>query len=269
MTLIHPHPVHSAPGRSLLAVALTIPTLLFAACASAQQGSMPAPHPVPVQEEFVGTIVYEARAGGPDAEAAERFNTFGPTRESVTWGSGGRVRLETQGGELAGVIVARMADSAYFSLDSTTRVARPVEFQSLNVEDVAPVVLAYMGGRLEPPEMERTDEEGSYAGRRCRMYLVHRVAMLRLGTHGRACIAEDIRIRPSRFHFRGEGGVWQQMATMPVQLGANEGLPLMLELDEEGAIITYTAVSITPGEPADSLFSVPPDYTVVAPDTDG
>jgi hypothetical protein len=268
MTLIHPHPAHRAPGRSLPGVALAV--LLLAACASARRDSTVAPQDsAPAQETFVGTVVYEVRAGGPNAEAAERFNTMGPTRESVTWGSGGRLRVETEGGELAGVIIARMADSAFFSLDSTTRVARRVKLQSLNLDDVEPHVLALLGERLAPPELERTDEERSYAGHRCRMYTVRSIGMLPPGTHGRACVAEDIRIRASRYLFRDEGDVLRQMAAVPVQLGVREGLPLMLELDEAGAIVTYKAVSLIPGEPADALFSVPADYTMEAPDTDG
>ncbi len=220
------------------------------------------------QEAFIGRLVYEASAGGPNTEGAELFASFGPSREVVTWGSGGRLRLETTGGLLDGILVARMADSAFFSLDTVARVAHRATLQSMNQEDVDPEIWAAVAWRLGPAEMERTEEEGEYAGRRCRMYVMRRSGMLRRGATARACVAEDIRVRPSRYHFEWPGGMGQMVA-LPLQYGIREGLPLMVEVNEDNVIVTYRAVSLTPGEPADSLFSVPPGYTIAEPDTDG
>jgi hypothetical protein len=52
------------------------------------------------------------------------------------------------------------------------------------------------------------------------------------------------------------------MVTLPLQYGIREGLPLLIEVNENEAIVTYTAVSVTPGKPAEVLFSVPAGYTV-------
>lgn len=254
---LHPQTTR-AFRRSMLAVSLTIPAVMPG----------PAVAGAAAQEAFVGTIVYEASAGGPNADGASMFNSMGPSREVVTWGSGGRLRLETAGGMMAGVIIARMADSAFFTLDSATHVARGVWLQSLNVEDAEPNMLAFMQERFAPPEMERTNETASYAGHRCRMYRVSKSTMLRRGATARACIAENIRVRPSRYHFSWKGGMGQ-MAALPLQFGIREGLPLMLEVNENDTVITYRAVSLVPGEPADSLFSVPKGYTVLAREPGG
>lgn len=41
-----------------------------------------------------------------------------------------------------------------------------------------------------------------------------------------------------------------------------EGLPLMMEVNENDTLVTYTAVSVTPRELDDALFSVPRGYTI-------
>jgi hypothetical protein len=213
------------------------------------------------QEAFIGTIVYEASAGGPNQEGAELFASFGPSREVVMWGSGGKLRVETTGGMMDGILVARMADSAYFSLDTVARVAHRASMQSMNQEDLDPEVSPFVAAQLAPAEMERTDEEATYAGRRCRMYTMRKSNMLRAGATARACVAEDIHARPSRYHFEWPGSVGQ-MVPLPLQYGIREGLPLMVEVNENNTIVTYRAVTLTAGEPADSLFSVPSGYTI-------
>ncbi|HEU0302162.1 MAG TPA: hypothetical protein VFR37_22085 [Longimicrobium sp.] len=245
-----------------------LPLAALAVLAGCTSSGQAAEAPVPVQDTFVGTLVYQASAGGPNREGAETFSAFGPSREVVTWGSGGRLRLETTGGMFDGILVARMAESAYFSLDTAARVARAATVQSLNREDMDPDTWALMEERLGPPVMERTDEEGSYAGRRCRVYAMLSSGMLRRGATARACVAEDVRVRPSRYHFEWPGGMGQMVA-LPLQYGIREGLPLMVEVNEDGTIVTYRAVSLTPGEPADALFSVPPGYTIAEPEEDG
>lgn len=255
---------HRAVRPAVPVSALAI-TAALAGCGSPGQA---AEGPARAQDAFVGTLVYEVSAAGPNQEGAELFRSFGPSREAVTWGSGGRLRLETTGGLMDGILVARMADSAYFSLDTAARVAHPASVQSMNQEDVNPETWAAVAWRIGPAEMERTDEEGTYAGRRCRMYTVRRSGMLRRGATARACVAEDVHARPSRYHFEWPGGMGQ-MAPLPLQFGIREGLPLMLEVNEDGTIVTYRAVSLTPGEPADSLFSVPAGYTIAKPDSTG
>lgn len=220
-------------------------------------------------QEFVGAVVYEAHAAGPDQDNADLFNNLGPRRETVMWGSGGKIRLETVGGLWEGIVVARMADSAFFRLDWAERTATPARLNSLNVEDQTAENMELMGGMLAPAEMERTEQTGSYAGYPCRMYTIVRSLMLRRGATGRACVAEDIHVRPSRYSFNWEGGNTEQPATMPLQFDIREGLPLMLEVTEGNTTVTYTAVSVYAGEPTDSLFSVPDDYTIRAPGTDG
>ncbi|HEX6370226.1 MAG TPA: hypothetical protein VF006_15005 [Longimicrobium sp.] len=221
------------------------------------------------QEKFVGTVVWEASAGGPNRDGADLFNSWGPKRESVTWGSGGRLRLEATGGMMEGIIVARIADSAFFSLDTVARTAHAADLASMNPEDIEPEVMALLQNRFDYPQVERTDEEGTYAGHRCRMYIVRRSGALRRGATARACLAEDIHVRPSSYSFEWNGRARTVMASLPVAFNIREGLPLMLEVNEDSTIVTYRAVSITAGEPADSLFSVPEGYTVAAPETDG
>jgi len=207
----------------------------------------------------VGTVVYAVTAGGSNQQGVEMFRSAGPQREVVTWGSGGRLRLETAGGWLAGITVARFADSAFFVVDTVKRSARAVGMQSLNLEDAPPEMREFMAARLGPAEMLRTDEEGTYAGRRCRIYTVKKSGVLKAGATARACLAEDLHARPSRYSFP-DGG-FGKMAPLPLQYGIREGLPLWMEVTEDDVVITYTAVSVTPGEPADSLFSVPAGYT--------
>lgn len=221
------------------------------------------------REEFIGTVVYEARAGGSNTQGAELFNAWGPQREVVTWGSGGRLRVEATGGMMEGIIVARMADSAFFALDTLERTAHPVELSSLNPEDIEPEVMALFGDRFNYPRVEPTGEEGTYAGRRCRMYVIRRSGVLRRGAAARACLAEDIRVRPSSYSFEWNGGMRNAMVSLPVAFNIREGLPLMLEVNEDDTIVTYTAVSITPGEPDDALFAVPGGYTVAEPEPEG
>ena len=91
--------------------------------------------------------------------------------------------------------------------------------------------------------------------------------MLRRGATGRACVAEHIQVRPSRYGFEWNDRANQQPAALPLQFDIREGLPLMVEVNEEGTLVTYTAVSVTPGEPDDALFSVPHGYTIA--DSDG
>lgn len=246
------HRFHPRPAYVFLALSLAAPAVLAA-------------QPQP----FVGTVVYEASAGGPNTEGAGLFNGLGPQRESVTWGSGGKLRLETRGGLLEGIIVARMADSAFFQLDTVERVAHPATFQSLNIEDIHPSSQAFMRQQFGYPEMERLDEEGRFAGHPCRMYRVVRGGMLRRGATARMCIAEHIRNRTSRYSFEWNNGIQTVMASLPVQFGAQEGLPLMLEVNENNTIVTYRAVEIIPGEPDDALFSVPAGYSFATPRTDG
>ncbi|HEU0016720.1 MAG TPA: hypothetical protein VFQ45_23760 [Longimicrobium sp.] len=241
------------PLRAVLVAAL-------AACTGSGQAAEKAAARQP--EPFVGTLVYEVGASGGNAEGVEMFRAAGPQRETVTWGSGGRLRLETVGGWMAGVTVARFADSAFFVLDTAARTAEKATVQSLNLEDAPPEMRVFMEARLGPAEVERTDEEGTYAGRRCRMYTVRKSSMLRSGATARACVAEDVRVRPTRYSFQNGG--FGRMAPLPLQFGIREGLPLMLEVNEQNTIVTYRAVSLTPGEPADSLFSVPAGYTVPA-----
>lgn len=255
---------HRAARLAVLGCSLAIPAVLAGCGASGKAAEASAQ----TQEAFVGTLVYEVSAGGPNEEGAELFRSFGPSREVVTWGSGGRLRLETTGGLLDGILVARMADSAYFSLDTAARVAHPASMQSMNQEDVAPETWAAVSWRIGLAEMERTEEEGTYAGRRCRMYTVRRSGLLRRGATARACVAEDVHARPSRYHFEWPGGMGQ-MVPLPLQYGIREGLPLMVEVNEDSTIVTYRAVSLTPGEPADSLFSVPAGYTIAEPEPGG
>jgi hypothetical protein len=264
MRVLFPRPARRAVRRAFLAIPLVL-AALGACTGSGKAAEQDAPR---AQATFVGTLVYEASAGGPNREGAELFASFGPSREVVTWGSGGRLRLETTGGLMEGVLVARMADSAYFSLDTAARVARPATMESLNREDMDAEAWRFVEARLGPAEMERTDEEGTYAGRRCRMYTMRRSGMLRRGATARACVAEDIHVRPSRYHFEWPGDTGQ-MVPLPLQYGIREGLPLMVEVNEDNTIVTYRAVSLTPGEPADSLFSIPAGYTIAEPDTDG
>jgi hypothetical protein len=253
MPLVHPRPWYDAVRPSLRAVTLAIPAML-AAAGSARQAV--------AQETFVGTVVYEASAGGSNADGAEMFNSLGPRRETVTWGRGGNIRLETVGGMMEGIVIVRLADSAIYTLDPAARVARGVWMHSLNVEDAAPDMLAWMREQFAPPEMERTDEVASYAGHHCRMYRIVRSTMLRRGATGRACIAEDIQVRPSRYSFDGKDSP-RLMVSLPLQFGIREGLPLMLEVNEDNTIVTYRAVALTPGEPAASVFSPPAGYTVL------
>jgi hypothetical protein len=244
-----------SPGirRSALALLLTLP------CVAQRAGA----------QEFVGMVVYEAHAAGPDQDNADLFNTMGPRRETVVWGSGGKIRLETVGGMWEGIVVARMADSAFFRLDWFTRTATPVRLRSLNAEDQPAETMELMGAMFAPAEMERTEQTGSYAGFPCRVYTVRRTVMLRRGATARACVAEDVHVRPSRYTFKGGEGQPEQPATLPLQFDIREGLPLMLEVNEGNTTVTYTAVSVVAIEPTDSLFSVPDGYTVKEADTDG
>lgn len=264
MRVLSPRPARRAVRRAFLAIPLALAAGLGACTGSGEAAEVEARR----QQEFVGTLVYEATAGGPNQQGAELFRGFGPSREVVTWGSGGRLRLETTGGLMEGILVARMADSAIFSLDTAARVARPASVESLNQEDFSPEQWAIIARRLGPAEMERTGEEGTYAGRRCRMYIMRRSGFLRRGATARACVAEDIRARSTRYQFKWPGDMGQ-MAPLPLQYGIREGLPLMMEVNEDSTIVTYRAVSLTPGEPADSLFSVPAGYTIAEPETDG
>lgn len=260
----HSWPTRHAARRAPLALSLVIPAVLTGcatgeAAETARQG----------QEPFIGMVVYEARAGGTNTDGAELFNAWGPQREVVTWGSGGRLRVETTGGILEGIIVARMPDSAFFALDTLERTAHPAELSSLNPEDIDPEVMALFGERFNYPLVEPTGEEGTYAGRRCRMYVVRRSGVLRRGATARACLAGDIRFRPSSYSFEWNGGRSTAMVSLPVAFNFREGLPLMLEVNEDETIVTYTAVSITPGEPDDALFSVPEGYAVAEPEPEG
>lgn len=250
MPISPPSPVRHSVFRTLIAGSLALACTRAADGASAQQ------------ETFVGTVVYEASAGGPNADGAAMFNGMGARRETVAWGSGGRFRLETVGGMMAGTIIMTLADSAIYTLDPDARTARGVWLQSLNVEDAAPNMLAFMRERFAPPEMERTDETASYAGHPCRMYRVVTSTMLRRGATARACVAEDIHVRPSRYNFDWKDSAGM-MAPLPLQLGVREGLPLMVEVNENNTIVTYRAVSLTPGEPDDALFAVPAGYSVL------
>jgi hypothetical protein len=236
---------------------LALPCTLVAGAASGQQ------------QEFVGTVVYEASAAGPNKDGADLFNSWGPKRESVTWGSAGRLRLEAQGGMMEGIIVARVADSAFFTLDTVARTAQPAVLTSMNPEDIEPEVMALLQNRFDYPQVERTDEEGTYAGRRCRMYVVRRSGALRRGATARACVAEDIHIRPTSYSFEWNDRARSAMVSLPVAFNIREGLPLMLEVNEDGTIVTYRAVSILPGDPDDALFSVPRGYTVLPRVTGG
>ncbi|HEX8390961.1 MAG TPA: hypothetical protein VF665_01285 [Longimicrobium sp.] len=251
MRRVHPHSIH----RSALALCLSVPAVLGG------------PSRVEAQEAFIGTVVYETSAGGSNTDGAVTFTELGPRRESVTWGSGGRIRLETEGGMSEGVIVARMANRAFFHLDPESRTATPVRLRSLNREDQSADVLQTMGQMFAPAVLERTEETGTYAGHACRMYIVRSSLMLRRGATARACVAEHIQVRPSRYGFEWNDRANEQPATLPLQFDMREGLPLMLEVNENDTLVTYTAVSVTPGEPDDALFSVPRGYTVT--DSDG
>lgn len=249
--------VQSAVARSPIVTSMVL--ALVAVCGS---GAAQA------QEVFVGTVVYESSAGGPNTDGAELFNGLGPSRESVTWGSGGKLRVETTGGMLEGIIVMRLADSAFFALDTVARTAHPAELESMNPDDLDPEVSQIFGDRFSYPVVERTDQEGSYAGRGCRMYVIRRSWALRRGATARVCLAEDIRVRPSSYSFEWNDGMRTAMVSLPVAFNIREGLPLMMEVNENNTIVTYRAVSISPGEPADALFSVPQGYTIEAADSD-
>jgi hypothetical protein len=235
--------------RCAFALLLVMPGVL----ASAQRVSA---------QEFVGMVVYEAHAAGPDQDNTDLFNNLGPRRETVVWGSGGKIRLETVGGMWEGIIVARMADSAFYRLDWFARTATPARLLSLNREDQPAERMEMMGAAFAPAEMERTEQTGSYAGYDCRVYTVRRTVMLRLGATARACVAEDVHVRPSRYTFKWGDGQPEQPATLPLQFDIREGLPLMLEVTEGNTTVTYTAVSVVAREPDDSLFSVPDGYTI-------
>jgi hypothetical protein len=243
---------HPFPLRRTLAMLLVLPCTLV----SGQQTSATA-------QMFVGTVVYEASAGGSNTDGADLFNSWAPKREAVTWGSGGRLRLEATGGLMEGIIVARIADSAFFSLDTVAGTARAAVLSSMNPEDIEPEVMALLQNRFDYPQVERTDEEATYAGHRCRMYIVRRSGALRRGATARACVAEDIHVRPTSYSFEWNDRARTVMASLPVAFNIREGLPLMLEVNEDNTIVTYRAVSIIPREPADSLFSVPAGYTIL------
>lgn len=251
MPILRPSLSRRTLRRALTAVALVPPCTLVADAAAAQQ------------QEFVGTVVWEASAGGPNTDGADLFNSWGPKRESVTWGSAGRLRVEATGGMMEGIVIARIADSAFFTLDTVARTAQRVDLASMNPEDIEPEVMALLQNRFDYPQVERTDEEGTYAGHRCRMYVVRRSGALRRGATARACVAEDIRVRPTSYSFEWNDRARNVMVSLPVAFNIREGLPLMLEVNEEGTIVTYRAVSILPGEPDDALFSVPAGYSVV------
>lgn len=246
MRHVHPHSIH----RFALALCVSIPVVLGGTAR------------VEAQDAFIGTVVYETSAGGSNKDGAEMFTAMGPRRESVTWGSGGRIRLETEGGMWEGVIVARMADSAFFHLDAESRTATPVRLRSLNREDQEADVLQMMGQMFAPAVLERTELTATYAGHACRMYTVRSSLMLRRGATARACVAEHLQVRPSRYGFEWNDRANEQPAALPLQFDMREGLPLMLEVNENDTLVTYTAISVTPGEPEDALFSVPHGYTI-------
>jgi hypothetical protein len=250
--------------RSLAAPAVAALPLL-ALCAACSAGGDPPPAR---PERFVGTIVYEAKARG-DKLGVYLFEKAGPRRESVTWGGGGRLRLTTEGGLLEATTVVRLADSAAFILDAAGRTAKPAEIGSLDPADQPdPQARALMSMWLGPAEMKRARGERTVAGRRCRMYRFRRSGMLRRAVKGRACLAEDLRVPTTRLHFTAADGS-ETMVTFPLQYDIREGLPLLVEVDDDGTVVTYTAVSLTPGEPPDSLFSVPAGYTVQEPEETG
>lgn len=214
------------------------------------------PDPADTLPFFVGTVVYETSVAGTDSFGVGMFRDLGPDREIATWGSGGRLRVETEGGLTEGVAVARLAegDSTMYVLKADSKTAYAAYLQDMSR------TLPGMESLAAPAEMEWTDEERTVAGRRCRVYNMTRSRLLRFGAKAKACLAEDVRFRPTRFNFSRDPH--RTMAALPLQYGIREGAPLWLEVNERGAIVTYTAVSLDAGEPAESRFAVPDGYTV-------
>lgn len=230
--------------------------LCVIACSSvAPVSAADAPPPM-----FIGSLTYEVTIAGTGAPADLARKAIESRATIDIGGEDGRlVRIERPDGLMKGTVVIDRTTRAwgFRRPDGTGRDFTPKEFQTMDEMGAELPSLVERHPLLFRTDLEPLESTTPIAGRACREHRVTGSKFVRDGAKARLWIAEDLRLPPLRYDFADPDGAFRVQAPLPLQFPLPAGTVLKSESEELGTTVTYTATSLTAGEPDASRFTLP------------
>lgn len=240
-----------SPLMSIFAAALLVNFSVLTAAAQRGKAQTASPY-------FVGEVEYRVTASGTNESGIASFKAFSPTTIKVIYGQQG-FRLIESGGTANNVVFNYAKREAYL-LDDGAKTASKVFVQ--NLDDESAKEMAAILPYHYKTDMQPTGRTPSVGGQTCREYRVLKSAFIRDGAKATICVAEALKLKPSRYSFENE--TRRAVSPLPLSVPVPVGAILKAEVEEDGVVAVYEVVRITPGTPEAGLFAVPVGYKIKA-----